>query len=54
VDWNIGLLFGRDTGELGQLGHPPALSGGEGLEAHSAGGTGVEAATVGAGDGRQE
>ena len=25
VDWNIGLLFGRDTAELGQLGHPPAL-----------------------------
>jgi NADH dehydrogenase len=27
VDWNIGLLFGRDTAELGQLGHPPSLAG---------------------------
>jgi NADH dehydrogenase len=25
VDWNIGLLFGRDTAELGQLGHPTSL-----------------------------
>jgi NADH dehydrogenase len=23
VDWNIGLLFGRDTAELGSLGAPP-------------------------------
>ena len=22
VDWNVGLLFGRDASELGQLGHP--------------------------------
>ncbi len=42
VDWNIGLLFGRDTSELGQLGHPPALGGK--LEEHSSGGTGEEAA----------
>jgi NADH:ubiquinone reductase (H+-translocating) len=34
VDWNVGLLFGRDASELGQLGHPPRLT------AHSAGGTG--------------
>jgi NADH dehydrogenase len=54
VDWNISLLFGRDTVELGQLGHPPALSPG-GLEGHSAGGTGADGKTVGAvGDGRQE
>jgi NADH dehydrogenase len=33
VDWNVGLLFGRDAAELGQLGHPPRL------EEHSAGGT---------------
>src|SRR3954462_4069179 len=33
VDWNVGLLFGRDSSELGQLGHPPRL------EAHSVGGT---------------
>jgi NADH dehydrogenase len=25
ADWTIGLLFGRDSAELGQLGHPPAL-----------------------------
>jgi NADH dehydrogenase len=25
VDWNIGLLFGRDTAELGRLGSPPNL-----------------------------
>ena len=28
TDWTTGLLFGRDSAELGQLGHPP------GLEAH--------------------
>jgi NADH dehydrogenase len=26
IDWNVGLLFGRDTSELGQLGHPPPLT----------------------------
>jgi NADH dehydrogenase len=35
VDWNVGLLFGRDASELGGLGHPARL--GE----ESAGGTGV-------------
>jgi hypothetical protein len=25
ADWTIGLLFGRDSAELGQLGHPPGL-----------------------------
>ena len=25
VDWTVGLLFGRGSAELGQLGHPPAL-----------------------------
>ena len=25
VDWTVDLLFGRDTSELGQLGHPPEL-----------------------------
>ena len=25
VDWTVDLVFGRDTSELGQLGHPPAL-----------------------------
>ena len=37
IDWNIGLLFGRDLSELGQLGHPPALTGH--LEGQSSGGT---------------
>ena len=38
TDWTVGLLFGRDSSELGQLGHPPALAD-TGLEEHSAGGT---------------
>lgn len=25
VDWTVGLVFGRDTAELGRLGHPPRL-----------------------------
>jgi len=25
VDWNVGLMFGRDASELGGLGHPPPL-----------------------------
>jgi NADH:ubiquinone reductase (H+-translocating) len=33
TDWTTGLLFGRDSAELGQLGHPP------GLGETSAGGT---------------
>ena len=52
-DWNVGLLFGRDTVELGQLGHPPTLSEG-GLEGQSAGGTGAAGQTVTAGSERQE
>jgi NADH dehydrogenase len=43
TDWTVGLLFGRDASELGQLGHPPELA--TGLEEHSAGGTPAEAAT---------
>ncbi|HEX2085606.1 MAG TPA: NAD(P)/FAD-dependent oxidoreductase [Solirubrobacteraceae bacterium] len=40
VDWNVGLLFGRDISELGQLGEPPPSLDPEGqLEAHSSGGT---------------
>ena len=31
VDWTVDLAFGRDTSELGQLGHPPEL------EMHAAG-----------------
>jgi len=37
ADWNVGLLFGRDTAELGQLGHPPGL--GDELVGSSGGGT---------------
>jgi hypothetical protein len=33
TDWTTGLLFGRDSAELGQLGHPPELG------SRSAGGT---------------
>lgn len=36
TDWNVGLLFGRDTAELGQLGHPAPL-GGELVESSSGG-----------------
>jgi NADH:ubiquinone reductase (H+-translocating) len=38
TDWTVGLLFGRDSSELGQLGHPPSLAD-AGLEEQSAGGT---------------
>jgi NADH dehydrogenase len=26
IDWTVGLVFGRDASELGQLGHPPSLA----------------------------
>jgi 2-polyprenyl-6-methoxyphenol hydroxylase-like FAD-dependent oxidoreductase len=26
ADWTVGLVFGRASAELGQLGHPPLLS----------------------------
>jgi NADH dehydrogenase len=40
LDWSIGLLFGRDASELGQLGHPPSLADEPGgLQEQSAGGT---------------
>ncbi|TMK66467.1 MAG: NAD(P)/FAD-dependent oxidoreductase [Actinobacteria bacterium] len=29
VDWTVGLLFGRASAVLGQLGHPPPLEGGD-------------------------
>ena len=38
ADWTVGLLFGRDSSELGQLGHPPPLAS-VGLSEQSAGGT---------------
>jgi NADH:ubiquinone reductase (H+-translocating) len=46
-DWTVGLLLGRDSSELGQLGHPPELE--TGLEAHSAGGSSAEPAKAGVG-----
>jgi NADH dehydrogenase len=33
ADWTIGLLFGRDSAELGQLGHPPGLDTADDAEA---------------------
>jgi NADH dehydrogenase len=47
TDWNVGLLFGRDTAELGSIGHPPGLHGPVG--AQTSGGTPAPEA---AGDGR--
>jgi len=41
VDWTVGLLFGRDSAELGQLGHPPVLGRDE-LREQSEGGTGAD------------
>jgi NADH dehydrogenase len=38
TDWTVGLLFGRDSSELGQLGHPPTLAD-TGLDEQSSGGT---------------
>jgi NADH dehydrogenase len=38
TDWTVGLLFGRDSSELGQLGHPPQLAA-AGLSEQSSGGT---------------
>jgi NADH dehydrogenase len=32
LDWTVGLLFGRDASELGQLGHPPRLGDGDSVE----------------------
>jgi NADH dehydrogenase len=36
VDWNVQVLFGRDSSELGGLGHPPVL------ETATSGGTPAE------------
>jgi NADH dehydrogenase len=46
TDWNVGLLFGRDSSELGQLGHPARL--GETLDVVSSGGTALAAGGDGA------
>ncbi len=45
LDWTVGLLFGRDSSELGQLGHPPVLAD-TGLEEQSAGGTTPDGTTA--------
>jgi len=47
TDWTVGLLFGRDSSELGQLGHPPSLAA-TGLEEQSSGGTTSAARPAGA------
>ena len=48
ADWNVGLLFGRDLSELGQLGRPSTLEGS--LHEQSAGGTTEQAGPEGGGD----
>jgi NADH dehydrogenase len=53
IDWTTGLMFQRDASELGQLGHPPSLHGGE-LEPHSAGGTVAPQEAAGDGGRRAE
>jgi NADH dehydrogenase len=45
IDWTVGLLFGRDSAELGTLGHPPPLAGAE-LREQSEGGTSADGATA--------
>jgi NADH dehydrogenase len=50
VDWNIGLLFGRDTAELGRLGAPRSL--GEALAAEEGSDGAVRAGTPIEADGR--
>jgi NADH dehydrogenase len=41
IDWNVDMLFARDTSELGQLGHPAGLDGTAtaGLQEQSSGGS---------------
>src|SRR3954470_1872947 len=43
TDWTVGLLFGRASSELGQLGHPPVLTA-TGLDERSTGGTTAQGA----------
>jgi NADH dehydrogenase len=47
VDWTVGLFFGHDSAELGQLGHPPPLERAE-LEEQSEGGTTSDGGAAGA------
>src|SRR3954465_13607612 len=41
VDWTVGLVFGRDWAELGQIGHPPPLDGAQ-LGERTQGGTSAD------------
>ena len=52
TDWTVGLLFGRDSSELGQLGHPPALDD-AGLEEVSASAATTARAEIPAAPGRR-
>jgi NADH dehydrogenase len=47
TDWTVGLAFGRDASELGQLGHPPALEPDARLREQSSGGTTPQAGEPG-------
>jgi NADH dehydrogenase len=47
ADWNVGLLFGRDTAELGQLGHVPRLDQGEHAGNEYGSGAGKDAVSSG-------
>jgi len=49
VDWNIGLLFGRDTAELGRIGEPRRLDASV-ADTAGAGGNGASARAAGAPD----
>jgi NADH dehydrogenase len=42
TDWTVGLVFGRDASELGQLGHPPSLADDGELHERTAGGTAAD------------
>jgi len=53
TDWNVGLLFGRDTAELGSIGHPAALDA-SATPTTSGGTPAPEAAADGAGGGAAE
>ena len=44
TDWTVGLFFGRDSAELGQLGHPRPLEGRSAGGTGGAGGPGLSAA----------
>jgi NADH dehydrogenase len=52
VDWNIGLLFGRDTAELGRIGEPRTRAAADApAAAPGANGATTNAGVTAAGDG---